>query len=59
MLNRMLRPQLFHPAISPVGARHVVPASPLAFSVVAARFIVPSSLAVFPCSLALVSPFPS
>ena len=32
MLNRMLRPQLFHPAFSLVGARHVVPSSPLAFS---------------------------
>jgi hypothetical protein len=32
MLNRMLRPQLFYPAFSLVGARHVVPSSPLAFS---------------------------
>ena len=53
MLNRMLRPQLFHPAFSPVGARHVVPVSlpfslvhspPTSLFLVGARFIVPSSL---------------
>jgi hypothetical protein len=46
MLNRMLRPQLFHLPFSLVGARHVVPSSPLAFSVVPARFIASSS----PCT---------
>jgi len=51
MLNRMLRPQLFHPAFSLVGARHVVPSSsplPLRVSVDSAPLRFPFSFSLDP-----------